>query len=1039
MYPQKISKVQSLAAATVILLLVLGGGAFAYATRANLSTGAGATQLDQNTTQQPLVFQLVPVTIVSPPSNFRNGSGEAVIQAEGTTVHVEAAISGATPNADLVLALSVQGPNSNPNIITWKMNVGSDGGAQLSNETTLQAGTYLVGVKVFDITTFGTTTEVLVSNPATALLTVSDQISSTSSTSSTSTTSTSSTFSCPPGSACPTTTTSTTTSSCPPQSACTTTTTTTQRSTPPPPKGYFTFLAVPLSNAPAGYLYGQGYAYVSALGINPAAIGGTPAVSGSSVAVLVSITGANPNTQYDVVLLLNGVSYPVGSAKTESNGQFRLEATFAVNPGTYQAGLIVQDLSTFGSPTTVLVSYPSTQTITVYQTTTTTTSTTTKTTTSTTNSVTTINQGYGSGGLAFNLNGITVGGAATAYKYGSGRAYVLYHFTTVQVNVEFTHTNPNTEYNVVMTINGANTVLGVVKTGDEGNAGIQTELSLSPGTYQIGFIIQDMSSFSSPTTVLVSNPATGTMTIVAPPVVTTTTTTSTTSQYTTYTATTLTTTTFNSGGVTFRLIPVAIPNTPPGYKYGSGEAGVRVTPQGSLLVAVQIEGAAPNTQYGVILTANGTAHNLGFTDSGDKGNAVFTADLLLVPGTYQIGLQVQDTSSFSSPTTVLISDPPTANIKITESVITTTIGGPPPGTRVYRFTIIPAVFTSAAGTTPNAVTVYKFGHGEAEMDVHGITAGFVVQIYNSNPTTQYTLEAVINGSAVVLGNTVSRNDGWANIRAAINLNPGRYQIGLILVDPKTFGSPVTVMQSDPISILVQILPPILPLSTSVTTQLPGASTSSTSSGSSTSSSSSSSESTSSAVTTVSTVSAGASGEAAISQATQAGTIPATIVIANGQPSVSVLDQRFSVSIGQVSGSGYVVTISGNNVTGPRTLLINLTGASAFNFKSNSLNITLDGSPVSEASSLTQVLNPVAGDPARYAIVITSSGEQLLVSIPHFSIHTLAFNPVPITQIQTAVQSILAVNAETLLIAAIVVTALFAAAYKGRKRFYSIAM
>jgi hypothetical protein len=551
-------------------------------------------------------------------------------------------------------------------------------------------------------------------------------------------------------------------------------------------------------------------------------------------------------------------------------------------------------------------------------------------------------------------------------------------------------------------------------------------MSLSPGTYQIGFIIQDTSSFSSPTTVLVSNPATGTMTINAPPVVTTTTTSFTSSEYTTYTATTLTTTTFNAGGVTFRLIPVAIASTPSGYKYGSGVATVRVTPQGSLLVGVQIQGAALDTQYGIILTANGTAHNLGFTDSGDKGNAVFTADLLLPPGTYQIGLQVQDTSSFSSPTTVLISDPQTANIKIEESVVTTTIGGTPPGTRVYRFTIIPVTPSAVPGAVSNVATAYKFGHGDAEMDVHGVTISFLVQIYQSNPNTQYTLEAIINGSAVILGNTVSRNDGWANIRAAINMNPGRYQIGLVLVDPRTFGSPTIVMQSNPISVLVQVSPIIVPLSTSVSTQSSGTS----------STSSSTSEST---ISTVSTVSAGASGEVQINAATQSGTIPATIVVSNGQPLVSVLDQRFSVSIGKASNNGYVVTISGSNITGPRTLLINLTGSSVIDFKSNSLNITLDGSTVSEASSLTQVLNPVPGDPARYAIVITSSGEQLLVSIPHFSIHTLAFNPVPITQIQATVQNLLAVNAETLLIAALVITALFAAAYKGRKRFYSIVM
>jgi hypothetical protein len=187
------------------------------------------------------------------------------------------------------------------------------------------------------------------------------------------------------------------------------------------------------------------------------------------------------------------------------------------------------------------------------------------------------------------------------------------------------------------------------------------------------------------------------------------------------------------------------------------------------------------------------------------------------------------------------------------------------------------------------------------------------------------------------------------------------------------------------------------------------------------------------------MSAGPGEESKITLATQTGSIPATVVVSSGQVIASVVDQRFSISIGTQSSSGYVVTISANNVTGPRTLLINLTGSSVVDFKTNSLNISLDGSPIAEASSLTQVLSPVAGDPARYAIVITSSGEQLLVSIPHFSIHTLAFNAVPITQIVTVIRNLLAVNAEILVVSALIITGLFAAAYKGRKRFYSIVM
>jgi hypothetical protein len=98
-----------------------------------------------------------------------------------------------------------------------------------------------------------------------------------------------------------------------------------------------------------------------------------------------------------------------------------------------------------------------------------------------------------------------------------------------------------------------------------------------------------------------------------------------------------------------------------------------------------------------------------------------------------------------------------------------------------------------------------------------------------------------------------------------------------------------------------------------------------------------------------------------------------------------------------------------------------------------LNITLDGMPVVEASSALQVLNPVAGDSARYVLVATSKSIQLLVSIPHFSLHLVQVAGVIVHSIQTTLE----LSAPLLAGSLLVITLAFAAAYAARKRVFSI--
>jgi hypothetical protein len=137
-------------------------------------------------------------------------------------------------------------------------------------------------------------------------------------------------------------------------------------------------------------------------------------------------------------------------------------------------------------------------------------------------------------------------------------------------------------------------------------------------------------------------------------------------------------------------------------------------------------------------------------------------------------------------------------------------------------------------------------------------------------------------------------------------------------------------------------------------------------------------------------------------------------------------------VGQQVGNGLVIGISGVNVTGPRVLLINMSKTSPLALYP-ALNVTLDGVPVVEASSALQVLSPSPTDPARYVLIATATSIQLLVSIPHFSVHLIQVAGIVVNSIVNT----LALDAPILAGSLLVITLAFAGAYAARRRFFSI--
>jgi hypothetical protein len=141
------------------------------------------------------------------------------------------------------------------------------------------------------------------------------------------------------------------------------------------------------------------------------------------------------------------------------------------------------------------------------------------------------------------------------------------------------------------------------------------------------------------------------------------------------------------------------------------------------------------------------------------------------------------------------------------------------------------------------------------------------------------------------------------------------------------------------------------------------------------------------------------------------------------------DSRFTLTPSQQSNGGLSITITGLNVMGPKSFLVDL--SSAQDPTTHTLVVTLDGARVSQVSALKQVLHPSSNTPA-YIVVKSASGYQLLVSILHFSTHVLSIVPLA----PGPVQGFYSISGIEVVGAAAAITAAFALAFATRKRIYA---
>jgi len=630
------------------------------------------------------------------------------------------------------------------------------------------------------------------------------------------------------------------------------------------------------------------------------------------------------------------------------------------------------------------------------------------------------------------------------YPFQEGGALVVVYGTTLVVTTSFIGSAKTTFINVVQTA-GANLTVGSVTTASNGGGVFHGNITLSPGTYEVGLLLFVNGQSSSP--VAVSSPRAIQVTL-GP--------TSSTSSHSTQSSTSSHAQSSSSSETSQSAAPTAASSVhrfsfqaatsatiPRNYSFGEGTGAYSVS-GGTVYFSLSFTGQEPQAHYSIVLTVNGTARTIGDYTTSSAGAAGLGPNTFLGTGTFALSMSVVDDSTLAVHTTVLVSVPATitvnAQASTTSSTSTSTSSSSShtttattTSTSLFTETAVPQgpdwTFRLTAADVQNAPKGYKFatsGTAIVTLDAQYSLLYVEIGFQGANPTTTYTAAITLNGTSVNLGTMTTNKDGGAVLKSSIQVNPGDYVLGILVYDISdiaAFGAsgPVLVMVSNPGTQVAVLVPP-------------GSETSSTSSSPAYSAGDSTATQTSvTTVTETATVLKGGTGvQSQIQTALQNLTIPASVQISPLASTTSVYDNRFSLSVGQVAGNGIVVAISGENVTGSRVLLINMSRTSPLALYP-ALNVTLDGVSVTEASSALQVLNPVSTNSPYYVLVGTSDSIQLLVSIPHFSLHLVQVSGVIVHTIQTALE----VDGPLLVGSVIVVSLAFLAAYASRRRYFSV--
>jgi len=301
-----------------------------------------------------------------------------------------------------------------------------------------------------------------------------------------------------------------------------------------------------------------------------------------------------------------------------------------------------------------------------------------------------------------------------------------------------------------------------------------------------------------------------------------------------------------------------------------------------------------------------------------------------------------------------------------------------------------------------SATTSVVGKGDAELQIRGTDVRVLIQVEQALKSATYKVTLVVSDTSTFtvspafctgsLGTFVTSDEGQDEVKMSATVSTGTHFLGLVLC---TAGTPAFI--TDPLTRQATITSATTTKSETETEQ-------------------------------VNTKEEDKQEQDEIKSAEDSKQIPAVVSVSGSGAALTQLDSKFSVSVSRPGDNQLSVSISGTNVTGPRVLLINVTKDAGALSSLGSLSVTYDGNQISEASSLSQIFSGTSTSPPSFIILVTSSGAQLLVFIPHFSSHLIQLmaSPAPLGTFTA--------QAPLLLAGLAAVAALSAALYARRKRF-----
>ncbi len=130
-------------------------------------------------------------------------------------------------------------------------------------------------------------------------------------------------------------------------------------------------------------------------------------------------------------------------------------------------------------------------------------------------------------------------------------------------------------------------------------------------------------------------------------------------------------------------------------------------------------------------------------------------------------------------------------------------------------------------------------------------------------------------------------------------------------------------------------------------------------------------------------------ESQIAQLSQNGTIAGTILVGTRIPNATGFNVAYVTRISSQENA-LNLTLQAEGVSGFRMVQFNLTKTSILNMGSGLMLVTEDNATLSEVATLGGLVSAAPS----FTVISSSSGYQILVSIPHFASHTIILETPP---------------------------------------------